>query len=257
MKTAILTGAYGTIGREIARGLIRNGFRVLLIGRDAAKLKRLKLGLEREFPNCRAGAARADLSLKDDIQKLAGAHTYSVDVLINNAATAPVKKMVSSEGVEMQWATNVLSYYRMFMAFRGHLLESSKPRVVNVASYWAGGLDLSDPEFERRPYNNDAAYRQSKQADRMLTYGLAALYEGQININTCHPGDANSKLSNDLGFGGSETAAQAAKTPLLLATTELGLDYTGEYFEYGRLSNCRFKGQQSATGQLMELCATY
>ena len=257
MKTAILTGAYGTIGREIARGLIRNDFRVLLIGRDAAKLRQLKLDLERDFSDCWAETARADLSLKEDIQKLAGAHTYSVDVLINNAATAPVRRMVNSEGVEMQWATNVLSYYRMFMAFRDHLLESSEPRVVNVASYWAGGLDLSDPEFEKRPYNNDAAYRQSKQADRMLTYGLAAEYDGKININTCHPGDANSKLSNDLGFGGSETAAQAAKTPLLLATTELGLNYTGEYFEYGRLSNCRFKSQRSAIDQLMNLCETY
>jgi len=37
------------------------------------------------------------------------------------------------------------------------------------------GLEFDDLEFKRRRYDNDEAYRQSKQADRMLT--VAALYE--------------------------------------------------------------------------------
>jgi len=36
----------------------------------------------------------------------------------------------------------------------------------------AGGLDLNDPEFIHRRYHNDSAYRQSKQANRMLTLAL-------------------------------------------------------------------------------------
>ena len=257
MKTAILTGAYGTIGREIAKGLVRNDFRVFLIGRDDHKLKLLSKELDADFTDCWIETRCIDLSVKEEINHLATTISNPVDVLINNAATAPVRRVLSREGVEMQWATNVLSYYRMFMAFKDHLLSTPEPRVVNVASYWAGGLDLTDPEFEKRPYNNDAAYRQSKQADRMMTYGLAELYRGKININTCHPGDANSKLSNDLGFGGSDSAAQAAKTPLLLATTELGEKYSGEYFEHGKLSACRFKNLNEMIGRLLELCADY
>jgi hypothetical protein len=35
------------------------------------------------------------------------------------------------------------------------ILKASAPaRVVNVASYWAGGLDLNDLEFTRRSYDN-------------------------------------------------------------------------------------------------------
>jgi retinol dehydrogenase 12 len=42
------------------------------------------------------------------------------------------------------------------------ILKASAPaRVVNVASYWAGGLDLNDLEFTRRSYDNDQAYRYS------------------------------------------------------------------------------------------------
>jgi len=40
------------------------------------------------------------------------------------------------------------------------ILKASVPRVSsNVASYWAGGLDLNDLEFTRRSYDNDQAYR--------------------------------------------------------------------------------------------------
>jgi NAD(P)-dependent dehydrogenase (short-subunit alcohol dehydrogenase family) len=80
--------------------------------------------------------------------------------------------------------------------------------VVNVASYWAGGLDLGDLELERRRYDNDAAYRQSKQADRMLSVAFAErLRDAGVTANACHPGDVVSTLSRNLGFGGHETPA--------------------------------------------------
>ena len=60
----------------------------------------------------------------------------------------------------------------------GSSCRSAPARVVNVASYWAGGLDLEDLEFKRRRYDNDAAYRQSKQADRMLTVAFAERLRG-------------------------------------------------------------------------------
>jgi NAD(P)-dependent dehydrogenase (short-subunit alcohol dehydrogenase family) len=92
--------------------------------------------------------------------------------------------------------------------------------VVNVASYWAGGLQLNDLEFRFRRYDNDTAYRQSKQADRMLTRAFATHFANRnVTVNSCHPGDVRSKLSGVLGFGGYETPVQGAATPLYLATS--------------------------------------
>lgn len=255
MPTAIVTGAYGVIGKEIVKGLLREGLDVHLVGRDLARLADLESDLESIDHKLKAHAV--DLSSKKQIFELGQEIKSSIDVLINNAATAPVHRMENSEGVETQWSTNVLGYYWMISAFEAHLLKSKQPRVINVASYWAGGLDLADPEFKERRYNNDTAYRQSKQADRMLSYGLAEKYNGRISINACHPGDANSKLSNDLGFGGSESAVQAASTPLYLALTEAGVESTGCYFEHHRESACRFKEQKSEIAALMELCESY
>ena len=125
---------------------------------------------------------------------------------VNNAATTPRRREETPEGIELQFATNVLGYFWMMTAFRGHLVDSAPARVVNVASYWAGGLDLGDLEFERRRYDNDAAYRQSKQADRMLSVAFAErLRDAGVTANACHPEDVVSTLSRNLGFGGHET----------------------------------------------------
>jgi NAD(P)-dependent dehydrogenase (short-subunit alcohol dehydrogenase family) len=130
--------------------------------------------------------------------------------------------------------------------------------VVNVASYWAGGLDLDDLEFEHRRYDNDAAYRQSKQADRMLTVAFAERFrDAGVTVNACHPGDVVSTLSRNLGFGGHETPEQAASTPAWLATEAAGAQATGKYFEHRRAVSCRFAADRDAVEALYRACEGY
>lgn len=94
-------------------------------------------------------------------------------MLINNAACTPRTRQETPEGIELQFATNVLGYYWLIDGFTEILKASAPARVINVASYWAGGLDISDLEFKRRSYDNGKAYRQSKQANRMLSAAFA------------------------------------------------------------------------------------
>lgn len=257
MKTAIITGAYGVIGSEIAKGLIEANYRVLLIGRNKARLEQLQRKFQSSYGGGLVEYRAVDVSVKDEVFGLAREIAGPVDVLINNAATAPRSRLETKDGIEVQWATNVLSYFWMTLAFEKQLRKSADGRIVNVASYWAGGLDLDDPEFKHRSYNNDQAYRQSKQANRMMTYGFSALYQEDISINSCHPGDANSKLSNDLGFGGSMTAVQAAKTPIYLATSTEVTRMTGGYYANSKAANCAFEADKSAIDKLMDICADY
>lgn len=257
MRTAIITGAYGVIGSEIAKGLIEANYQLMLIGRNTAKLEQLQHKFESSFGGGMVEYRAVDVSVKDGVYGLASEIEGPLDVLVNNAATAPRSRLENKDGIEAQWATNVLSYFWMTLAFEKHLRKSADGRIVNVASYWAGGLDLEDPEFKRRSYNNDQAYRQSKQANRLMTYGFAELYQGDITINSCHPGDANSKLSNDLGFGGSMTAEQAAKTPIYLATSTDMTGMTGGYYANSKATNCAFETDKSAIKKLMKICASY
>jgi NAD(P)-dependent dehydrogenase (short-subunit alcohol dehydrogenase family) len=127
-----------------------------------------------------------------------------------------------------------------------------------VASYWAGGLDLDDLQFRRRRYDNDAAYRQSKQADRMLTAAFAErLKDRGVMVNACHPGDVVSTLSRNLGFGGHETPDEAASTPAWLATDATGAQVTGKYFEHRREVSCRFGADHKAVEALYRACEGY
>ncbi len=109
-----------------------------------------------------------------------------------------------------------------------------------------------------RRYDNDAAYRQSKQADRMLTVAFAkCLRESQITVNACHPGDVVSTLSRNLGFGGHESPDQAASTPAWLATEAVGAKETGKYFEHQCAVSCRFGADINAAEALFRVCEGY
>ncbi|MEN8130768.1 MAG: retinol dehydrogenase, partial [Pseudomonadota bacterium] len=79
----------------------------------------------------------------------------------------------------------------------------------------------------------------------------------KISVTACHPGDVNSTLSNNLGFGGHETADQGAETPVWLATAPNGMGKTGKYFEHRRETRCRFAEDSQAVEALYETCRGY
>jgi NAD(P)-dependent dehydrogenase (short-subunit alcohol dehydrogenase family) len=257
-KKAIITGAYGEIGKAIASKIAFQGFDTLLIGRDEKKLQSARKEIEDKTGNHHIRFAVVDLSRKQSIINAATRWSGPLDILINNAATSPRRRMETPEHIEMQFATNVLGYFWMTKYFNKFMQNLDDSRLINVASYWAGGLDLDDLEFKKREYDNDAAYRQSKQANRMLTIAFAQrLIKYGIKVNACHPGDVNSKLSNDLGFGGHESPDQGAATPVWLATDPSLANTTGKYFENQKQTKCLFSSDTGAIERLYNICEQY
>ena len=257
-QVAVVTGATGEIGKAIAYELARLNYSVILITRNSEKSAQVVREIISETDNQAVGYKIADLSQKSSIESLAGNWKGSLHILINNAAATPQTRQVTQADIELQFATNVLGYFWMTKFFTKILADSSPSRVINVASYWAGGLDLTDLEFKHRPYHNHDAYRQSKQANRMLTPIFADKLKGNgITVNSCHPGDVNSTLSNNLGFGGSQSPAQGARTPVWLATSKSLDGITGKYFENQKEAHCQFGSQREEALQLYELCLSY
>jgi len=256
--TAAVTGATGAIGEAAALQLANLGYRVVLIARNEEKTASLADRIIRETGNSRISYRLADISRESHIKSLSSSWEGELHILINNAAASPPVRQETPEGIELQFATNVLGYFWMTSYFSQLLASSSPSRIVNVASYWAGGLDLSDLEFKRRPYHNHDAYRQSKQANRMLTPVFAdRLASLGITVNACHPGDVNSKLSNDLGFGGNQSPAAGAKTPVWLATSEDLSGISGKYFEDQKETPCRFASETEKSKDLFDICIDY
>jgi len=257
-KTAIVTGATGAIGAAIAKGIAARGYTLTIVARNETNARRKVADIRRDTGNPQVDFVLADLSRLEEILNLAENWKGDLHVLVNNAAVTPRNRLETPEGIELQFATNVLGYFWMTQAFRPFLAAADQSRIVDVASYWAGGLDLNDLEFIRRRYTNGAAYRQSKQANRMLVVAWAEhLKKDGITINACHPGDVSSTLSNNLGFGGSQSPAQGAETPVWLATTPIGIQVTGKYFEHKHETRCQFGEDLETVSALFEICQRY
>ena len=142
-RVAVVTGATGGIGHEVAYGLAGRGARVVLVGRSGAKCEAAREALAArgaDPTNLELGVA--DLSRTPQVAALAEdlvARFPRIDVLVNNAGCYPAGRHVTPEGFEESWATNVLAYELL----TGGLLEPLRAaggRVVYVASTMAGGL---------------------------------------------------------------------------------------------------------------------
>ena len=254
MPSALVTGANGVFGFHIVAGLLSRGWLVFAHTRNDASFEALKARLATlGVPTSLARAACADLSLPSSIAALAASLPPALDVLINNAAITPPARAVSAEGAELQWAVNVLGYHRLTRAALPRLLAAPAPRVIFVASFYAGGLDLADPEFVARAYDADSAYKASKQANRMLAAAWAER-EPRARFSSCHPGVATSAVSLGLGFDldRSPAAAKAgAETPLFLATSDaVAAAPSGAFWGDCKPKKCAFSADRGAVAAL-------
>jgi NAD(P)-dependent dehydrogenase (short-subunit alcohol dehydrogenase family) len=257
-KTAAITGATGAIGEAIATQLALLHYKVILITRNPEKTEAVIKRISAKTKNLDLSYQIADLSREADVKAIADQWRGELHILINNAAAVPVQRLETPEGIEMQFATNVLGYFWMTRYISPVIADSGGGRIINVASYWSGSFDITDLEFKARAYNNHDAYRQSKQANRMLTPVFAnQLFSSNITVNACHPGDVNSTLSNDLGFGGSQSPTEGARTPVWLAVADELSDTTGKYFEDRKEVNCQYASLKSLSEELYIRCNSY
>lgn len=252
-RTAVVTGANGIFGRNIVKLLVKGGWDVVCcVRREAAAAEMVADG---------GRCVLADLSTQagsDAVASFLG--EAPVHCLVNNAALTPESRQETAEGHEMQWAVNVLAYHRLTRALVPHLRRAGsdgfRPRVVCVASSYAGGLDLDDVEFVRRRYDSNSAYQASKQANRMLARIWAdKLATGGVDVVSCHPGVATSNVSLGLGFDLDRSEAaqeEGARTPAFLAMADKLV--LGGYYRKCAPEPCGFCRDVAACIRLWDLC---
>ena len=86
---AIVTGASGGIGRAISLSLIKQGYEMILLGRDAKKLKTLSTECQSLYGNATYFTGDLlDANYLELMNKTIGSHQKSISVLVNNAGIA-------------------------------------------------------------------------------------------------------------------------------------------------------------------------
>lgn len=265
-KRVVITGATLGIGKEVASRLASLGADVVLACRDSARADRIAAEINASVGSQRATVMTVDTSDQDSIRAFAQAYrdTYgTLDVLVNNAGVLLPDRRTSVDGIELTFATNVLGYYLVATELLKALEAGVPARVVNVASTFAGELDLDDLQFERRPYDGMAAYAQSKACDRMLTWALAhRLQRDAVTVNAMAPGLVMAtslyrhlppEAKRGLEQLGSRSLSEGADTAVWLASSPDVIGVTGTFFEQGAEITCQFR-DDDAEERLWQAC---
>jgi NAD(P)-dependent dehydrogenase (short-subunit alcohol dehydrogenase family) len=191
-RVALITGANSGMGKETARELARMGAQVILGCRS--KQRGEVAANEITETTGRNGVAVMGIDLASLASVRAFAREFDerfpkLDVLVNNAAASLRAREITPEGFERQWATNVLGPYLLTKLLIPAHEASGHGRIVTVSTVAAGGLDLSDTQYEKRRYSGISAYRASKQASRMLTWAIAGRLQAKpVTANALTPG---------------------------------------------------------------------
>jgi NAD(P)-dependent dehydrogenase (short-subunit alcohol dehydrogenase family) len=175
--TALVTGATSGIGRATALKLAREGWDVVVQGRNPERGREVVATIESD--GGRARFVAADLNDLEQVRRLA-AEVGSVDVLVNNAGTSwfgPAAEL-DSEEYDILFDGNVRAAYYLVAALAPVMAARGRGSIVNVSSM-AGTIGLA----------GGAAYGATKAALTSMTRSWAAEFSPQgVRVNAVSPG---------------------------------------------------------------------
>ncbi|MBK9036187.1 MAG: SDR family NAD(P)-dependent oxidoreductase [Myxococcales bacterium] len=267
-QAIVVTGATAGIGHEAALELARLGAAVTVVGRTRAKAEAAIAALAaRGAAVERLTPEHADLGRLDDVRALAdrlAARLPRLDVLLNNAGCYPGARVLTPAGLEESWVTNVLAYEILTTRLRDAVV-AARGRVVYTASTMAGDLDVDDLAWTRRGWSGIKAYRQSKQANRMLAWAWARRLDGSgATINVAHPGGVRTNIAhrqrglwgvlNRLAFLTQRSPRRGADTLVWLAGGAEVAGTSAGFYKDRRAIPCQWRDDVDAQERLWALC---
>jgi NAD(P)-dependent dehydrogenase (short-subunit alcohol dehydrogenase family) len=265
-KVVVITGATSGIGQVAAERLAGMGARLVLVARDRARGEATLSRLRERGPGLAHRAHWADLSSVADTKRVAVEIAEAeprVDVLINNAGALFNTRRVTTDGLELTFATNHMSYFLLTRGLQECLLASAPARVVNTASaaHRRGGpLDFDDLQ-SARGYRGLPAYGRSKLCNILYTRELARRLAGTgVTANSLHPGFVATRFGDRSGglFSyvvrvAKRVAAipveQGAETIVYLASAPDVATISGGYFYQCQLAHPTRAAQDDAAAR--------
>jgi NAD(P)-dependent dehydrogenase (short-subunit alcohol dehydrogenase family) len=201
-RIAVVTGANGGLGLEVARELARKGAHVVMASRDQTKADDARTSILAEVPGASLEPVALDLASLASVI-FAAARTVAVhpriDILVNNAGVMATLELRTEDGFEMQLGVNHLGHFALTALLLPALLESGHGRVVSVTStgrHSGRPIDPDNPHLEGR-YDPWRAYGQSKLANVHFALELERRFRAAgapARSIVVHPGFVNTDL---------------------------------------------------------------
>ena len=181
-KTAIVTGGSEGIGKEIARGLAREGVSVAICSRRPDVIKAVAQEIATEFGVTIVGFA-ADLTRDEDAKAFVTQSHEAlgrIDIVVNNAGSAPggVIETLSEDAWALALQLKFMGYVRILRYALPLMVKAGGGRVVNLI-----GNDGVKPSYW------EIAPGAANAAGHNLTRALAGQYgKHGISLAAVNPG---------------------------------------------------------------------
>jgi dehydrogenase/reductase SDR family protein 12 len=194
--TVLVTGPTSGLGRATVDVLSSYGARVILVGRSAERLARVRDELVARHGEDRYPLVVADMSSLESV-RAAAEHILTtetrLDVIVDNAGAINTERVETADGLEATFATMAAGPFVLIDALLPLLEASGDGRVVSVVS---GGMyfqpvPLDDLQFEQGTYDGTRAYARAKRASTALMREWSRRYQGRVTFAAMHPGWAD------------------------------------------------------------------
>ncbi|NKI30446.1 SDR family oxidoreductase [Croceivirga thetidis] len=190
-KVVVITGGNGTLGSAFARGMAENGATVFILGRDAAKSKKVvdqlkNQGVQIHSLTCDVLNEQAVEHTVETIMEKTG----KIDILINaaggnrtGATVTPEQSFTELSIDQFKQVTdlNLLGTVIPSMAFSKPMIKAGKGCIINISSMAA-----------QLPLTRVVGYSASKAAvdnfTRWMAIEFATKYGEGIRVNAIAPG---------------------------------------------------------------------
>ncbi|WP_150539828.1 SDR family NAD(P)-dependent oxidoreductase [Actinobacillus vicugnae] len=210
-KRILITGSASGLGLEAAQTLAKQGHSVVVHGRNP---KRAEEALK-AVPNaiCSVFGDFADI---EQVAKMAEQINAlgKFDSVIHNAGILEDELVRTPQGLPRTFMVNVLAPYMLTA------LTQRPDRLIYITSGMQQGVSgkqaLADLLWEKRRYNGNQAYSESKLFDSMLAFAVARKWQNVLS-NTVDPGWVRTKMGGAYAPGSVE---EGAATQIWLAGSD-------------------------------------
>ena len=217
-KRVLVTGVSAGLGVETARALAAHGAEVVGTARDLARAEAATTAA-RDGATTGGGSFETtplDLASLQSVRDCADALVATgkpFDLIIANAGIMAGPKRSTMDGFEAQFGTNHLGHFVLINRIAGLLRHGGRVVMVASAGHRRSDVDLDDPNFERTPYEQYAAYGRSKTATILFAVGFDRRHRSAgIRATAVHPGAIMTETVREIveELGSAKDAAVAA-----------------------------------------------
>jgi retinol dehydrogenase 12 len=264
-RTVVVTGGNTGIGKATALALAREGWRVYVAARSAAKGEAAVSAIKAATGS--SSVFFLGLDLADLASVRAGADAFlargePLHVLINNAGVGG-RRGLTKQGFELMFGVNHLGHFLLTRLLLSRLRESTPARVVTVSSdahYQARGIDFDALRRPARGITGLPEYAVSKLCNVLFSQELARRTAGSgVHTYALHPGVVASDIWRRVPWPvrpfvtrNMLTVEQGAATSLYCATSPAVASDSGLFYDKSALREASRVATPVLGGELWE-----